>query len=83
MQSTGGFACLKTGIAKSEDWNKSLPGGPDHCGYWAFIPIVREVCGTRVISRTCDGKNQESIPSVCGRELQILLDPLSGVKQCD
>lgn len=52
---TGGYNS-KSGISQSWSFTKDIPQG--ECGYWTFVPFVREACGTysqaAVINDQCD-----------------------------
>jgi len=47
------------------------------CGYWTFVPIFREVCGTRTFGDDCPTKSQTK-ENVCGlgAQRQPVLSPM-------
>ncbi|KEF57965.1 uncharacterized protein A1O9_05887 [Exophiala aquamarina CBS 119918] len=58
---SGGWLGLRQGNTVSQPLFVSL--GPNECGYFAFLPIVREVCGTRTWGKTHNHFRQD-----CGDE---------------
>jgi hypothetical protein len=47
----------------------SKPLAAGECGFLAFVPILREVCGTRTYGSDCT-KSNKTDENVCGSELQ-------------
>jgi hypothetical protein len=58
------------GVATSPE-ERTLDPTSRTCGYWAFVPIFREVCGTRVFGIDCSTKTKtQTVDNFCGLEVQ-------------
>ena len=74
LQTAGGNEVVGYGIGKASEMTLTLRDG--QCGYYSFVPILREVCGTRTWGWNCsDPHNVHNDLNICSTSLQRHLDP--------